>query len=241
MNLLQRIGNLFEKRSLTDSQLYNLIVGGNATYAGPSVNEDNAMRSSAVYACIRIISESIASLPLVLYKQQGRNKNRAVTHPLYPLLHDMANPEMTAFEWRELMMAHALLRGNGYSEKDVDNFGVVRALWPLRPDKMEDVRRGASGLEYVYRLPDNNLRVIPGWRIHHIKGLGDGLVGYSPIQQAAKQAVGLSLAAEEYGARFYGNGARPGLILKHPGTVPKSLKKVWTLRQSAYLTTRRNF
>jgi HK97 family phage portal protein len=217
MNLLQRIGNLFEKRSLTDSQLYNLIVGGNATYAGPSVNEDNAMRSSAVYACIRIISESIASLPLVLYKQQGRNKNRAVTHPLYPLLHDMANPEMTAFEWRELMMAHALLRGNGYSEKDVDNFGVVRALWPLRPDKMEDVRRGASGLEYVYRLPDNNLRVIPGWRIHHIKGLGDGLVGYSPIQQAAKQAVGLSLAAEEYGARFYGNGARPGLILKHPG------------------------
>lgn len=218
------IGGLFEQRS-TSADLFSLMLNGSPTYAGPSVNEDNAMRSSAVYACIRIISESIASLPLVLYKQQGRNKKRATTHPLYPILHDLANPEMTAFEWRELMMAHTLLRGNGYSEKDFDNFGVVRALWPLRPDKMEGVRRGNAGLEYLYRLPDNTLRVIPAYRIHHIKGLGDGIVGYSPIMQAAKQAIGLSLAAEEYGARFYGNGARPGLIVRHPAKLSEGAAK----------------
>jgi len=217
MNPISWVANLFEKRSLTSSQLFELIAAGNATYSGVSVTEDNAMRSSAVYACIRIISESIASLPLVLYTQQGRNKSKATSHPLYPLLHDMANPEMTAFEWRELMMAHALLRGNGFSEKDFDTFGKVKALWPLNPGKMEGYDRRDGMLHWLYRLPDNQLRAIPDWRIHHIKGLGDGVMGYSPIQQAAKQAVGLSLAAEEYGSRFYSNGARPGLILRHPG------------------------
>lgn len=217
MNPISWVANLFEKRSLTSSQLFELIAAGNATYSGVSVTEDNAMRSSAVYACIRIISESIASLPLVLYKQQGRNKSRATTHPLYPLLHDMANPEMTAFEWRELMIAHALLRGNGFSEKDFDTFGKVKALWPLNPAMMEGYDRRGDMLHWLYRTPDNNLRAIPAWRIHHIKGLGDGIEGISPIRQAAKQAVGLSLAAEEYGSRFYSNGARPGLIFRHPG------------------------
>lgn len=221
MNLLQRLGNLFaEKRSLGDPgapYMYQLL-GGASSYAGPSVNEDNAMRSSAVYACIRIISESIASLPLVLYKQTGRNKERATKHPLYPVLHDLANQEMTALEWRELMISHVLLRGNGYSEIETDSAGRVVGLEPLRPDRMEEVRRnGSKRLEYMYRQGDGTLRMIPGFRIHHIKGLGDGLVGYSPIGWAARQAIGLSLAAEEYGARFYSNGARPGLILRHPG------------------------
>ena len=219
MNPITWVANLLsgEQRALSSSQLFELIAAGNSTYAGPSVTEDNAMRSSAVYACIRIISESIASLPLVLYKQQGRNKNRATTHPLYPLLHDLANPVMTAFEWRELMISHALLTGNGYSEKVINNQGVVTALWPLNPHKMEGYEKRSDGLWWFYRTPDNELRAIPQYKIHHIKGLGDGIMGNSPTLQAAKQAVGLSLAAEEYGSRFYSNGARPGLILKHPG------------------------
>lgn len=210
---------------MTGPQLYDLIAGG-ATYAGPAVNEDNAMRSSAVYACIRVISESIASLPLTLYQQQGRNKNKATTHSLYPLLHDLANPEITAFEWRELSLAHALLTGNAFSEKELDNFGKTIALWPLNPGKMEGYGRDDSGkLIWKYRTPDNQLRGIPASRIHHIKGLGDGIMGYSPIMQAAKQAVGLSLAAEEFGARFYSNGARPGLILRHPGKLSEPAAK----------------
>lgn len=217
MNLLQRVVNLFEdKRSTNSQQLFELIALGNATHAGPSVTEDNAMRSSAVYACIRIISESIASLPLVLYRQNGRNKERATNHPAYPLLHDMANPEMTAFEWRELMMAHALLTGNGFSEKDIDSQGRVRALWPLHPGKMERYEKRSDGLWWFYRTPDNDLRAIPQYRIHHIKGLGNGIMGYSPIMQAARQAIGLSLATEEYGARFFSNGAKSGIMLKVP-------------------------
>lgn len=219
MSILQRVANLFggEQRAISSRDLFELIAAGNATYAGPSVTEDNAMRSSAVYACIRIISESIASLPLVLYKQSGRNKDRATSHPLYPILHDLANPEMTALEWRELTMAHVLLRGNAWSEKDMDSVGRVRALWPLNPAMMEGWDRQGGKLRWLYRLPDNGVRAIPAYRIHHVKGLGDGIMGNSPIRQAAKQAVGLSLAAEEYGSRFYSNGARPGLILRHPG------------------------
>lgn len=221
MNPISWVANLFseEKRALSTSNLFDLIAAGNATYAGPSVTEDNAMRSSAVYACIRIISESIATLPLVLYKQQGRNKNRATTHPLYPILHDQANPVMTAFEWRELMIAHALLRGNAWSQIEYDQFGNVVELWPLNPAMMEGYEWRGNQLYWMYRNPDNQIQALNDQIIHHIKGLGNGYMGASPIAQAAKQAVGLSLAAEEYGARYYSNGARPGLILKHPGVL----------------------
>jgi HK97 family phage portal protein len=224
MNLWQRVTHYFEKRSMTDGQLYNLMLGGASTYAGPAVNEDSAMRYGAVYACIRIISESIASLPLVLYKQSGRNKTKATTHPLYPILHDLANPLMTALEWRELMLSHTLAWGNGYSEKEMNGFGQTVALWPLNPAKMEDVQLVNGEAWYFYRLPDNTLQRIPGYRIHHLKGLGNGLIGHSPISVAAKQAIGLGLAAEEYGSRFYSNGARPGLILRHPGKLSDKAK-----------------
>lgn len=217
MNLLQRVANLFSEKRMSSNDIFQLIAAGNATYAGPSVNEDSAMRSSAVYACIRIISESIAALPLVLYRQEGRNRNRATVHPLYPVLHDLANPEMTAFEWRELAMAHTLLRGNSWSQKVMNQRGQTVELWPLHPAKMEGWTRREGKLYWLYRNPDNQLQAINAELIHHIKGFGDGVMGHSPIMQAAKQAVGLSLAAEEFGARFYGNGAKSGLMLKVPG------------------------
>lgn len=218
MNPISWVANLFtdKRSSLTDSQIYNLLVDGGVTHAGPSVNETSAMRSSAVYACIRIISESIASLPLTLYQQQGRNKNKAITHPLYPVLHDLANPEMTAFEWRELVMSHALAWGNSWSQIEEKN-GRIAELWPLNPAMMEGYEWRGKDLWWLYRDPDGILRPIPAYNLHHIKGLGNGIIGNSPIKQAAKQAIGLSLAAEEYGSRFYSNGARPGLILRHPG------------------------
>lgn len=217
MNLLQRVVNLFGEKRANYSDVYQLLGAGHATYAGPSVNEDNAMRSSAVYACIRIISESIASLPLVLYTKRGRNKDRAENHPLYPVLHDMANPLMTSFEWRELTLAHTLLRGNSWSQKVMNFRGQTVELWPLNPAMMEGYTRRGGQLYWLYRNPDNQLQELNSQIIHHVKGLGDGFIGRSPIAQAAKQAVGLSLATEEYGARYYSNGSRPGLILRHPG------------------------
>ena len=215
MNLLQRVTSLFEKRSNT-YQWYDLLAGA-ATPSGVIVNEDNAMRYSAVYACVRIISESIASLPLVLYRQQGRSKGRALDHPLFPVLHDLPNPEMTSLEWRELMMAHCLLRGNGWSQKETNFRGQTIELWPLNPEKMEGWERRGGKLYWLYRNPDNRLEAINSDRIHHIKGLGDGLWGRSPIEQTARHPIGLGLATEEFGARFFSNGAHLNKILKHPG------------------------
>src|SRR5262245_13902140 len=116
MNAIQWLGGLFApaKRAMSESDMYQLILGGGGSWAGPPVNEESALRYGAVYACVRIISESIAALPLDLMQQNGRNKEQAKDHPLYPILHTMANPEMTAFEWRELIFSHVLTWGNGY-------------------------------------------------------------------------------------------------------------------------------
>ena len=229
MNLLNRwFPNLFERRaSLTDQSLYALL-SGTPSYTGVAVNENSAMRYSAVYACIRIISEAIASLPLVLYRQQGRDRNRATGHPLYSTLHDLANPEMTAFEWRELSLSHVLAWGNSWSERRKRN-GKIE-LHPLNPAQMKGYEWRGSDLWWQYRESDQTVRKYPSADIHHIKGLGDGIMGVSPIRQVAKQAIGLGLATEEFGARFFGNGARPGLILRHPGNL--SDKAMKNLRES---------
>lgn len=218
MNLWQRIGGLFqEKRAGIDPRLFELMIGGAPSYAGPPVNEESAMRYSAVYACVRIISESIASLPLVLFRHTGRSKNKATAHPLYPILHNLANPLMTAFEWRELAMSHVALTGNHWSEIEYERGnGRITALWPLNPSKMEGHERRDDGIWWRYRQPDNQLTWFKPGSVHHIKGLGDGIMGISPIAQAARQATGLGLATEEFGARFFSNGARPGIVLKHP-------------------------
>lgn len=217
MGYLTRVLGKQEQRSSFPGWLVDHF--GAPSMAGPAVSEESSLRSAAVYACVRIIAEDIASLPLIVYRRVGRTTERARQHPLYTVLHDLANPQMTSFEWRELMLSHLLLWGNGYSEIDYGGGNTVRALWPLRPDRVEEINRVAGGrLEYVYRLPDNSLRTLPGYRVHHIKGLGgDGLRGWSPIRLAGRQAVGLGLAAEEFGARFFSNGARPGLLLKAPG------------------------
>lgn len=199
------------------NDFYQLLAGGAPTYAGPIVTEDNAMRYSAVYACIHIIAESIASLPLSIYRQAGRNKEKATDHPLYPVLHDLANPEMTAFEWRELTMAHVALQGNAFSQKTLNFRGQTVELWPLNPAKMEGYEYRGGQLFWLYRNPANQLQALNSEIIHHVKGLGDGVMGISPIMQAARQATGLGLATEEFGSRFFSNGAHLNKILKHPG------------------------
>lgn len=216
-NPVARLLNRITERRGVSPHVYELL-GAGPTYAGPDVSEMGSLRSTAVYACVRIISESIASLPLALYRQRGRDKERALDHNLWPVLHDLANPEMTSMEWREYALSHVLLWGNHWSEIEYDGRGRVVGLWPLRPDKMEGAQRRADGLWWAYRMPDNTLRWIPAARLHHLRGLTtDGVWGLSPIRLVARQAIGLSLATEEFGSRFFSNGARPGLLLKHPG------------------------
>ena len=228
------ISRLLERRySLTDmDRAMDLLVAGRNTATGVSITEKTALESVAVFACVRILSETLASIPLPLYRRiTPRSKRRAHEHPLYSLLHDAPNPEMSSFNFREALMSHLVLWGNAYAEIDWDmNKGRPRALWPLLPNKMQ-IKREKGGLYYYYRLPDGQEKIFPSINILHIPGLGfDGLIGYSPIHMA-REAIGLSLATEEFGARFFGNGAKPGGVLEHPGklgaTAQDNLRKSW--------------
>ena len=208
------------------------------TTSGKPVNERTAMQTTAVYSCVRILAEAVASLPLHVYAyKEGGGKEMVTDHPLYTLLHDEPNPEMTSFVFRETLMSHLLIWGNAYAQIIRDGAGRVLALYPLLPNKMDVQRDDKGEIYYVYsRSSDEN----PNFKeygdiklkkedVLHIPGLGfDGLIGYSPIAMA-KNAVGMTLACEEYGASFFANGANPGGVLEHPGVLkdPSKVRESW--------------
>lgn len=228
------ISRLFEPNRRAHPSQHSLAAffGVNSnTYAGPAVTEETALTFSAVYACVRILAESVAMLPLFTYRRlENGGKEKATDAPLYNLLHRAPNPEMTSFEFRETLIAHVALWGNGYAEIEWDRAGRPVALWPLNPSMMGVSRRGGE-LVYSYQVPDGQRVTLPAYRVHHLRGLsGNGIVGYSPVR-LAMESIGMGLALEEYGARFFGNGARPGGVLKHPGILSdgayKRLKESW--------------
>ena len=216
------------------SSRYRFLMG--PTAAGKSVNERSAMQLTAVYACVRILAEGIAGLPLHLYKC-GKNGSRekVVDHPLYFLLHDEPNPEMTSFVFRETLMTHLLLYGNCYCQIIRDGRGQVTALYPLMPNQMSVDRDEKGQLYYTYLCSGEEADTMKKGTVYllpedvlHIPALGfDGLVGYSPIAMA-KNSIGVGLACEEYGAKFFANGAAPSGVLEHPGTI----KDITRLRES---------
>lgn len=219
---------------------YSFFFGG--TTSGKPVNENTAMQMTAVYSCVRILSEAVAGLPLHVYKyNDSGGKEKDLSHPLYQLLHDEPNPEMTSFVFRETLMGHLLLWGNAYAQVIRNARGEVVALYPLMPNKMKVDRDSKGQLYYLYQRTQEDAPAIGSTSqvylspsdVLHIPGLGfDGLVGYSPIAMA-KNAIGLAIATEEYGAKFFANGAAPGGVLEHPGTIkdPQRVKESWN---SAY-------
>ena len=225
----------------TAGSSYSFFLGGTAS--GKYVTERSAMQMTAVYCCVRILSEAVASLPLQFYRYtDDGGKEKAVEHPLYFLLHDEPNPEMTSFIFRETLMTHLLLWGNAYSQIIRNGKGEVVALYPLMPDRMKVDRDEHGRLYYEYTVYDSDDvdgrkgtdKVGRTVRLHphdvlHIPGLGfDGLVGYSPIAMA-KNAIGLAIATEEYGSKFFANGAAPSGVLEHPGTIkdPSKVRESW--------------
>jgi len=199
-----------------------------STSSGKTVNELTAMQTTAVYASVRILAETIASLPLHTYKYTSGGKEKAVSHQLYYLLHDEPNPEMTSFVFRETLMSHLLLWGNAYAQIIRDGRGKVLTLYPLLPDRMTVDRTSSGQLYYEYRK-DTGYVILRPEEVLHIPGLGfDGLIGYSPIAMA-KNAIGMAIATEEYGAKFFANGANPGGVLEHPGVVkdPARIRESW--------------
>lgn len=195
------------------------------------------MQMTAVYSCVRILSEAVAGLPLHLYQYiENGSKEKAIKHPLYFLLHDEPNPEMTSFVFRETLMTHLLLWGNAYAQIIRNGKGEVVALYPLMPNRMTVNRDDTGQLYYEYQTSSDDAKTTKGGTVRlkttdvlHIPGLGfDGLVGYSPIAMA-KNAIGLAIATEEYGAKFFSNGATPGGLLEYPGTVknPDAIRESW--------------
>ena len=216
--------------SLTDPSGWRSAFSLAVSTAGRDVTPMSALQSVAVYACVRVLAETIATLPLITYRRlTPRGKERAQQHALYRVLHDRPNPEMTSVELRECIVGHLALRGNAYLEIVRDASMRVVELWPLRPDQMR-VERGSEGtLEYYYTRRGVEVEVDPSI-ICHIRGIsGDGVHGWSPIA-LARDAVGLTLATEEYGSRWFSGGARPGGVLQAQG--PLSQEAANRLRDS---------
>lgn len=196
--------------------------------SGKAVNEKTALQTTAVYACVRILAETIASLPFHTYRYTINGKEKAIEHPIYYLLHSEPNPEMTSFVFRETLMSHLLLWGNAYAQIIRDGRGRVLGLYPLLPNKVIVNRNQHGELVYQYEK-EGQTYFLRSYEVLHIPGLGfDGIIGYSPIAMA-KNAVGMAIATEEYGAKFFANGANPGGVLEHPGVVkdPARIRESW--------------
>ena len=202
MNIFKYLFHSRDKpKNYLPSGAYNVLFGG--TSSGKNVNERTAMRVTAVYSCVRILSEAIASLPLHLYKQIDKGgKEKAVNHPLYKLLHDEPNPEMTSFVFRETLMSHLLLWGNAYAQIIRNGKGQIVALYPLMPNRMSVDRDPNGKIYYKYSVNESDNRGLKNIGqiylkkedVFHIPALGfDGLVGYSPIAMTKRNLYRFSI------------------------------------------------
>jgi len=236
MNLVTRAAAQISGAGLSITDLDRMMdsaYGGSATYTGKLVSQQNALQVGAVWACVSALAGDIATAPFIPYYQLEDGRQPAKDHYLWPLLLQEANPELTAFRFKHLMQCWLCLWGNAYAEIEISGRGQVTALWPWRPDRVSISRDPVSGgLLYSYKNNRNQKFTLPQDRILHLRGLGiDGVTGLSPIEQH-KQTLGLSMAITEHGARFFGNGARPLGLLKHPATLGdkayQRLKEEWS-------------
>lgn len=201
--------------------LINWVRGGGPTASGESVSPTSAMRIGAVFACVRVVSEDVAKLPLILYRRRNDGgKDRATDHPLYQLLGSQPNPRQTSFEWREQQQAHIELRGNAYNYIDRDGRGRPRLLLPMYPDRTTVLKAEDGTPFYRYQPDRGNAEIYSASEVLHPRGLSvdGGYTGLSTIAQA-REAIGMAAAAEKYGAQFFANDAQPRGILYHPNTL----------------------
>ena len=202
---------------------------GEPSLSGVYVSEENAMTVSGVFACVRVIAEDVASLPFALYKRLDKGKEKAFDHPLYYLIHDSPNSEMSAFSFKESMLTNLLLWGNAYAQIIRAKNGHIHSLHPLLSSRMI-VSKNTDGSRIFNYTNDKGITTkLRREQIFHVAGISyDGLIGLSPIG-IAREAVGLAKVTEIYGNKFFANGARPGGVLEHPGQIkdPERVRKSW--------------
>lgn len=220
--LLRWMGAPVETRSETsglaqpETWMMEALTGGAPSAAGVHVSETSALNYAAVHACVKVLAETLACLPLHVYARLDRGRERAHGHYAYQLLRNEPNPDMSSYTWREIMMNNAARWGNAYAYIEWNNAGRPRAIWPLRPEFMR-VERVNGRIAYRYeRSRDQLAGRYAASDILHIRTLGDDLVGYSPIR-LAREAIGTGIAASQFGAKLFSNGARVGGILQVPG------------------------
>lgn len=233
--------SLFKRERYTESG----IVWGPVrnTASGRYVSDEGALKVSAVYSCVRVLTESIASLPLILYRRgEGGSKERAIEHPLYTLFHDRPNKLQSSFDFFEQVVVSLCLRGNAYAQKILNGAGDVIELWPLPPDKVQIEVTPAGEKKFFYHK--NGVRIpFDTEEIVHFKGLStDGIRGISPID-CARESIGVALATEEHGARFFSNGASPTGVLEHPASLSdeaaERIRKSWEDRYAGSANSHR--
>ncbi|MBI5933265.1 MAG: phage portal protein [Chloroflexi bacterium] len=214
------MARLFERRDVT-------VVGDDlwrswksiASLAGVNVDPETAMNFSAVFLAHKILGESTAMLPLFLLRRMKDGKEPAREHPLFGILHDVANPEMDAYLVRETLTTHMAGWGRAHAKVDYDADGRITAIWPIPPNLVTVTRDRFQRLAFEVNFSDGQKKTYRKDEMLFLRGMSsDGINCYSPVQQA-REGIGLALAAEGYGAAFFGNGAIPGGVLEHPGTL----------------------
>jgi len=242
--------NLFELRArqvvpTAANPLLGLLGTTSKSKTGIDIDEEGALSSTAVWSAVTQLSQSVASLPLHLYKRlSGGGKDKYTIHNLYNLLHLQPNPEMTSFALREAQMGQILMFGTCFAEIERDNLDKIKGLWPLVTARMQTYRDKKSGeLYYIYELPDGGEKIFKKDAILRVNGFShSGLIGYRTVDKT-KEAVALNLAYEEYAARFFGDGAKPPLALEHPEKMSKEaqdrLRMAWETRHQGLTNSQR--
>lgn len=226
MNMWNRIRAAFIRQQPGETRVY-------VPYrqAGVVVSEDTALTNAAVWACVRVIAETVAALPWRVYRKTQSGREAMNSHAVDWLLNNQPNGEQTAFAFREQLMAHVLTWGNAYAEIERDGAGRAIALWPITPDRANPRRTDTGDLVYDVADDAGNKSTIAATNMIHLHGLGfDGLVGYSPVRMAAR-SIGLGIAQDTFGAAFYANGTTFGGLVE----VPASMNAPQIADQEAYL------
>lgn len=227
-NMVNVFANL--DRYFQDGGYVPTTIGAPST-AGIKVTPQNALQFSAVFACVRIIAETIGPLSWHVFEKNGTERLERRDHPIDFLIHDEPNHEITANIFKEILIAHGNTWGNGYAEIERNLSGKPIALWPIEPHRVT-VKRNENGQIYyeIYQDDGTNYRLNPE-NVFHLRGLGyEGIVGYSPIR-LAQESIGLGIAMEQFGSSFFGNGAHLSGVLEVPGKLDepayKRLRESW--------------
>jgi HK97 family phage portal protein len=221
-NIVKMFRSRVEPISQEDLAKY---LGGEEIWTGLDVDRYTALGLPIVWACVRVLAETLASLPIILYKRIEGGKERAEEHPLYPILHIQPNPDQTSFIFKEQLQGHLGIFGNAYAQIVRDGRGYIKELWPLDPSRVTPDRSGGT-LRFIYKESGKAAdTVLARENVLYIPGLSfDGIRGYAPLE-INRQTLGLALAAKRYSAEFFANDATPTIALVSPGKLSDEASK----------------